>query len=1141
MIPIATQFGPYTLNWLIGRGGMGDVHNAFDSRHNRYVALKLLSREVSDDEELATRFRHEAQIVATLRHPHVIPVHGFGEIDGRLYLDMRLVDGSDLATLLEAGPLSAGRAVAILEQVAGALEAAHDEGLVHRDVKPSNVLVARGVGGEDFAYLVDFGIARSVDAPTVTRAEHPVGTLAYMAPERFRGARPAVSGDIYALTCLLYECLTGRRPFDDPTLPALLHAHLDQRPPKPSARNPTLGAFDPVIAKGLAKDPARRYRTATELALAARQALEHDGTQRFAGSRRSGLRGGRLSPRVLASVAGVALLFATSAVVVARTGRDGADTGTSLNILSENSVGMLDPVTGQLKADLGVDPGPGAVAEGFGAIWTANTNADSVSRIDQTSRVVTRIPVGTAPSAVAVGAGSVWVANSGSGSVSRIDPGTGRTQTINVGTQPGGVAVAQGAAWVSNTADATVMRIDPAQNKVVKTIPVGDGPSAIAGGNDVWVANSRSDNVSQIDPSTSSVVRIIPVGRDPEGIQAIGDHVWVANNLDGTVSRIAATGISLTTLPRGPESQPTALSEAGGSLWVASTGAKALYEFDVAKTVPRLLRSIPLGVEPTGVTTTGAKTTVWVTGGIDPTHHRGGVLHLRGPRPGTIDPTYNGTKTLTGLLNATYDGLVGYRHANGSKGAEIVADLASAVPQPTDGGRTYVFRLRPGIRWSDGRTVTVFDVRRGFERAVVFAQSSGQSFAPDEIVGASPKSCSVTSCDITGIAVDSLAGTVTVHLVRADPAFLDKVAAWCPVVPDDTPLAEQKAVPVPGTGPYQISNFVADRSFALTPNTYFTQWSAAAQPRGFPESIEYEMASSASPVSAAESRLEAANVQAGLDDWSDARQVGPLDALRSRFGDRLHVTQTAGTSGIYLNTRIPPFSDERVRRALNFAVDRHLVAAAWITPSTPTCQILPPNFPGYRPNCPYTLHPALGSGWDAPDIVTAQNLVAASHTTGMPVTLWSPTFAAPAAAEVVKALKELGYRANLKIGEPRSGSGQQVQGGWTGWRADYFSPADFIVALFACSSISADPQLNTNKAQFCDPATEALIQRAEQLESTSRAAANDVWTDADQRITYASAWIPLVNETSVDTVSPRVHNYLRNPALGVLFDQMWVL
>jgi serine/threonine protein kinase len=313
MIAISTQFGPYRLNWLIGRGGMGEVHNAFDVRHNRYVALKLLSHEVSEDDELCARFRREAQIVATLRHPHVIPVHGFGEIEGRLYLDMRLVEGTDLAAILEAGALPPGRAVDIVEQVAGALEAAHGEGLVHRDVKPSNVLISRGSGSADFAYLVDFGIARSVDAPTVTREDQPAGTLAYMAPERFRGARPAPSGDIYALTCLLYECLTGRRPFENASLPDLLYAHLDEPPPKPSASVPTLAAFDAVIARGLAKDPSQRYRTATELALAARDAVDHRPTTRRIGRPRPWAGApGRPSRGALASIAALTLVAITA-------------------------------------------------------------------------------------------------------------------------------------------------------------------------------------------------------------------------------------------------------------------------------------------------------------------------------------------------------------------------------------------------------------------------------------------------------------------------------------------------------------------------------------------------------------------------------------------------------------------------------------------------------------------------------------------------------------------------------------------------------------------------------------------------------------------------------------------------------------
>jgi YVTN family beta-propeller protein len=1142
LIPIPTQFGPYTLNWLIGRGGMGEVHNAFDVQHNRYVALKLLSHEVSEDDDLCARFRREAQIVATLRHPHVIPVHGFGEIEGRLYLDMRLVEGSDLAAILEAGALPAGRAVDIVEQVAGALEAAHDEGLVHRDVKPSNVLVSRGSGSADFAYLVDFGIARSVDAPTVTRDDRPVGTLAYMAPERFRGARPAASGDIYALACLLYECLTGRRPFENATLPDLLYAHLDQRPPKPSASLPTLGAFDAVIARGLAKDPDQRYRTASDLAVAARAALNAGpGTRRLGRPRRWAGLPGRPSRGTLASLVAVSLVAISA--VVAVTIRDGDGPGTTISSVGENSVGMLDPATGRLTRSIAVDAGPGAVASGFGAIWTANTNADTVSRIDPTTGSVTRIVVQSGPSAITVGAGSVWVTNGTSGTVSRIDPATDRIRSITVGTEPGGVAVAAGAVWVTNTGDATVSRIDPAENAVVRTIQVGAGPGAIAGGRDIWVANATSNTVSRIDPSSNAVVRTIPVGHDPEGIRVVGDDVWVANTLDGTLYRIAPRGTSVTaTVAFGAGSQPTTMTEAGGMLWVVSTTDEALYEVDAGKAAPRRVRSVPLGVGPTGVTTAAKDGAMWVTGAIDPARHRGGTIRIRGEDPGSGDPSFGGTKIPSGLLNGTYDGLVGYRHAPGAKGSEIVPDLAAALPAPTDSGRSYTFRLRGGIRWSDGSPLTVSDVRRGFERAIL----SGLSLIQNEIVGAS--SCSVTKCDVSGIETDPTAGTVTIHLVRPNAAFLEEIATWCPVVPAGTPLAEQKVVPVPATGPYRISSHVPGKSIILTRNPYFHQWSAAAQPAGYSDGIDYEIAPGGSPISTTEAKTDIANVAAGRDDWADARFAGTEAELSAEFGDRLHVTSDVATSGVVLNTRIPPFNDVRVRRALNFAVDRAAAAAAWPSPATPTCQILPPGLPGYRPYCPYTLHPSLRGSWDSPDFVSAEQLVAASHTKGMQVTLWSEPQPAPAVKAVVRALSDLGYRVTFKVSKPLvdyfayvGDSRHKVQAGFVGWGADSFGGGEFIVPLFACGSFSGGSPLNTNISEFCDPSIDVLIRQAEQLESTSRQAANDLWAQADKRITDASPWIPLVNNSSVDAVSSRVHNYLRHPILGVLFDQMWVV
>ena len=266
------QFGPYRIEGLLGRGGMGEVHRAYDTAHDRVVALKLLSDPFVADEAFRARFRRESQIVARLREPHVIPIHAYGEIDDRLYLDMRLVEGRDLKELLEDGPLDPARAAGIVEQVAGALDAAHADGLVHRDVKPSNVLVTSA----DFVYLVDFGIARSMTAEgtSITGTGNVIGTLDYMAPERFGDAPITGLVDVYALACVLFECLTGTRPFPAEGAAAQMGAHLTAPPPVPSQVRPGLPpALDAVVARGMAKNPADRYPTAAALAEAARAAV----------------------------------------------------------------------------------------------------------------------------------------------------------------------------------------------------------------------------------------------------------------------------------------------------------------------------------------------------------------------------------------------------------------------------------------------------------------------------------------------------------------------------------------------------------------------------------------------------------------------------------------------------------------------------------------------------------------------------------------------------------------------------------------------------------------------------------------------------------------------------------------------------
>jgi len=269
----AEALGPYRLQGLLGRGGMGEVHRAFDTRRGRVVALKILQSDLARDGAYRARFRRESDTAARLQNPHVIPIHDFGEIDGRLYIDMRLVDGAGLDRLIAAGPMDPRRAVALVAQVAEALGDAHRNGILHRDIKPSNILVTPA----DFVYLVDFGIARALgdDATALTSAGVAVGTLAYMAPERFGDGVPDARSDVYSLTCTLAECLTGRRPFPATDLPGLMHAHLVADPPRPSLeRRAVPQALDDVIARGMAKDPAARFTSPVELAAAAQRALE---------------------------------------------------------------------------------------------------------------------------------------------------------------------------------------------------------------------------------------------------------------------------------------------------------------------------------------------------------------------------------------------------------------------------------------------------------------------------------------------------------------------------------------------------------------------------------------------------------------------------------------------------------------------------------------------------------------------------------------------------------------------------------------------------------------------------------------------------------------------------------------------------
>nr|VTP02540.1 Serine/threonine-protein kinase PknD [Mycobacterium riyadhense] len=249
---VGSRIGPYRLLRLLGRGGMGEVYVAEDIRKNRVVALKLISQQFSANRVYRARMQREADAAGRLTEPHVVPIHDYGEIDGQFYVEMRLIDGASLRTLLRRhGPLTPASAVAVVRQVAAALDAAHAAGVTHRDVKPENILVT----DNDFAYLVDFGIARAATDPGLTQTGIAMGTCNYMAPERFTGDEVSYRADIYALACVLVECLTGSPPYRSDSIERLIAAHLMQPSPLPSQLRPgsVPVAFDHVIAKGMAK------------------------------------------------------------------------------------------------------------------------------------------------------------------------------------------------------------------------------------------------------------------------------------------------------------------------------------------------------------------------------------------------------------------------------------------------------------------------------------------------------------------------------------------------------------------------------------------------------------------------------------------------------------------------------------------------------------------------------------------------------------------------------------------------------------------------------------------------------------------------------------------------------------------------
>jgi peptide/nickel transport system substrate-binding protein len=509
---------------------------------------------------------------------------------------------------------------------------------------------------------------------------------------------------------------------------------------------------------------------------------------------------------------------------------------------------------------------------------------------------------------------------------------------------------------------------------------------------------------------------------------------------------------------------------------------------------------------------------------------------------GVADPAQNYTLQEWQLLIDTHDGLVQFKRVSGAAGTKLVPDLATSIPQPTNGGKTYVFHIRKGIKFSNGQVMKPSDFVTTFERQ--FTVPGPTSFYSG-IVGADK--CSAKKCDLTqGVVADDSASTLTINLAAADPEFLQKLALpFAYVVPADTSKKLTGNNVPPGTGPYMWQSYNPNSQAVLVRNPYFKQWSAAAQPNGYPDKIVEKYGQTVTDAVTAVENNQADAVFAG-----DVIPSDRLNELNSaKYSSRVHVNALTADWYFALNTRTPPFNNLKARQAINYAADRNAYVKIGGGPSlaVPTCQILPPNFPGYKPYCPYTAGTD-HTKWTAPDLAKAKQLVQQSGTAGMKVVVNTDIPDKALGEQMVSDLKSIGYKASLQalsgsIQYPfvqNSDNSSKWNVAWSAWYQDYPAASDFLDVLTGCGNIHPHSDASPNIAAFCDKAIQAQMDKARTLGQTDATSANNIWAQVDHAVTDQAPWVDLYNPKQIDFLSSRVHGYQWNPQWYILIDQQWL-
>lgn len=604
----------------VGRGGMGIVYRVRDPALDRTRALKVLSPDRSGEVAFRERFQRESRQAAAIEHPAVTTVFAAGEFENRLYLVMRLVNGPSLAELLASrGALALDETLAIARQIAGALDAAHATGLIHRDVKPGNVLL-EGEAPEWRAFLCDFGISKLTGtASGLTSTGQFVGTVDYVAPEQIEGEDVDGRADVYSLACVIHHALGGKPPFCRNTQLATMFAHANA--PRPALVAPDVPpAVGRALARAMSIRPEERHATAGELA-AELDRLAGDASRDTTASlkRRTAAR----RPGRWLALAGVALLVALAAVPVAWLGGGdetapvpAVEVARTIDIprrplaitTGPGRVWTASPATGAVTSivpgadsaeqELPVGGQPAGVAVGLDWLWVVDRERDELLRIEPpTGRIDQRIPVGDEPVDVVVDDRSVWVACIADDSVWRIAPGTatdgdGRegdqpaavADDIPVGDEPIALAAAQEEVWVVNRGFDAVSVIDgEGSRRDGNPIPVGQVPNDIAfGGGYIWVTDDFTGQVTPIDAATRQAGEPIAVGERPRGVAFGLGYLWVANGEDGTVTRIDPARREVVGEPVPVGVQPTDIAVGGNAVWTADFGDSTVTELRLA-------------------------------------------------------------------------------------------------------------------------------------------------------------------------------------------------------------------------------------------------------------------------------------------------------------------------------------------------------------------------------------------------------------------------------------------------------------------------------------------------------------------------------------------------------------------------------